>query len=109
MSKVDFGETLSKVGNGVVEGLKLALCVGLISLPYLSTGNTKRTVSYGKVGYDDAVKAVVSSGMYSHDKATVVGLLKQDASSEYYNAVISIVRSGMYSHEKINAIEKISK
>ena len=106
--KVEVRDALTKVGNGVVEGLKFVLGVGLIALPYLSMSSTNRTTSYGRVGYDDAVKAVVSSSMYSHDKTEVLEVLKQNADSEYYNAVISIVGSNMYSHEKASTIKRIS-
>lgn len=106
----EFGEIVGKIGHGIAEGCKVALCVGLISLPYLSASSTtRRTTTYEIVDYGDAVKAVVSSGMYSHDKSKVVGLLKRNADSAYYSAVIAIVKSGMYSHEKIEAIESISK
>lgn len=107
--KVNYGEVLGKIGNGIVEGCKVAFCVGLLALPYLSTSNTKTTTYSSKVGYDDAVKAIVSSGMYSHDKADLIEVLKKNADSAYYSAVISIVKSGMYSHEKVDTITSISK
>lgn len=106
----NFGEIVGKVGHVVVEGCKVALCVGLISLPYLSTSSVSRKITtYERFDYGDAVKAVMSSDMYSHDKSKVVGLLKQNADSAYYGAVIAIVESDMFSHEKIKAIENISK
>lgn len=108
MDTSKIGEIVGKVGHGIVEGCKLALCVGLISLPYLSASNNKRITNYGWVNYGDAVQAVMSSDMYSHDKSKVVGLLKQNADQAYYNAVISIVKSDMFSHEKIKSIESIS-
>ena len=107
--KVNYGEVLGKIGNGVVEGCKVAFCVGLLALPYLSTSNTKSTTYTSKVGYDDAVKAIVSSDMYSHDMSTVIETLKKVADTTYYGAVISIVNSNMYSHEKVKTIIDISK
>lgn len=104
------GEFVGKVGHGIVEGCKVALCVGLISLPYLSaSSNNRKSTTYERVNYGDAVRAVMSSDMYSHDKSKVVELLKQHADSAYYSAVIAIVKSDMYSHERIKSIENISK
>lgn len=108
--EVKIGEIVGKVGHGIVEGCKVALCVGLISLPYLSASSSSRKhTTYERVNYGDAVQAVMSSDMYSHDKSKVVGLLKQNADSAYYSAVIAIVKSDMFSHEKIKSVENISK
>lgn len=110
--EVKIGEIVGKVGHGIVEGCKVALCVGLISLPYLSASSSSRNrkyTTYERVNYGDAVQAVMSSDMYSHDKSKVVGLLKQNADSAYYSAVIAIVKSDMFSHEKIKSVENISK
>ena len=107
--KVNCGEVLGKVGKNVVEGCKVAFCVGLLALPYLSTSKPKYTVRYGEAEYNDAVKAVVSSDMYSHDMSTVIEALKKDADTTYYGAIISIVNSNMYSHEKVKTIIDISK
>lgn len=109
MSQVNFGDVLGKIGHGIAEGCKIALCIGLISLPYLSTSSTKRITYYGDVGYDDAIKALMSCSMYSHEKTAAIELIKQNADTTYYSAVISIVTSNMYSHEKVDAIRKISK
>lgn len=80
-------------------------------MPYLSTGTskTKNYDDYGIVRYDDAVKVVVSSGMYSHDKTSIIEVLKRDGDSAYYGTVIAIAKSGMYSHEKVDSIKNISK
>lgn len=109
MSQINFGEVLGKVGRGIAEGCKIALCMGLISLPYLSMSTTKKITYYGDVGYDDAIKALMSCSMYSHEKTAAIELIKQNADTTYYNAVISIITSNMYSHEKVDAIRKISK
>lgn len=108
--EIKIGEIVGKVGHGIVEGCKVALCVGLISLPYLSVGSSSRKyTTYERVNYGDAVEAIMSSDMYSHDKSKMVGLLKQNADSAYYSAVIAIVKSDMFSHEKIKSVENISK
>lgn len=62
------------------------------------------------VGYDDAVQAIMHSGMYSHDKANAVSALKRDGDTEFYKAIVHIAKSsGMYSHDKVNMIEQLSQ
>lgn len=63
----------------------------------------------GNVGYDDVIKAITDSGMYSSDKCRAVELLKPDGSVEYYKAICSIVRSDGYSSSKLGMIETMNK
>lgn len=63
----------------------------------------------GNVGYDDVIKAITDSGMYSSDKCRAVELLKVDGSAEYYKAICSIVRSDGYSSSKLGMIETMNK
>ena len=60
--------------------------------------------------YDDAVKAIMDSGMYSHDKADAVAALKRYGTSEFYRAIIHIAKDdSMYSHDKIDMIKALSE
>ena len=60
--------------------------------------------------YDDAVKAIMESGMYSHDKANAVAALKRYGTSEFYRAIIHIAKDdSMYSHDKIDMIKALSE
>ena len=62
------------------------------------------------VGYNDAVKAIMKSGMYSHDKTSAAVALKCNADSEFYKAVIHIANdSGSYSHDKVDMIKALSR
>ena len=60
--------------------------------------------------YDDAVKAIMKSGMYSHDKADAVASLKRMAGTEFYRAIIHIAEDdSMFSHDKVNMIKALSE
>lgn len=64
----------------------------------------------GIAGYDDAVNAIMKSGMYSHDKARAVAELKRNESSTFYKAIIHIAKdSSMYSHDKVSMIAEMSQ
>ena len=63
----------------------------------------------GNVGYDDVIKVITDSGMYSSDKCRAVELLRGDGDSEYYKAVVNIVRSDGYSSSKLAMIETMNK
>ena len=61
------------------------------------------------VRYDDAVNAIMHSGMYSHDKADAVAVLKRDGDVEFYKAIVHIAKSsGMYSHDKVDMIKRMN-
>ena len=60
--------------------------------------------------YDDAVKAIMGSGMYSHDKAAAIESLKRYGGSEFYRAIVHIANDdSMFSHDKVNMIKALSE
>ena len=63
----------------------------------------------GNVGYDDAIKAIMESKMYSSDKCDAVSVVKVGEKSEYYKAIIRVVRSKGYSSDKITMIKIMNK
>lgn len=104
------GELVGKTGHAIAECCKVAFCVGLVSLSYLSMSNNNSTcTTYGRLNYGDAVQAIMSSDMFSNDKTKAIGMIKQSADSAYYSAVIAIVKSDMFSCNKLKSIENISK
>ena len=62
----------------------------------------------GNVGYDDAVKVITNSVMYSSDKCDAVELLMTGQDSEYYKAIINVVRANMYSSDKLDLIRTMN-
>ena len=58
----------------------------------------------GDVGYGDAVNAIMSSSMYSHDKTRAVAMLRDGKTSDFYKAVINVAKSSAYSHDKAASI-----
>lgn len=62
------------------------------------------------VAYDDAVNAIMKSGMFSHDKAGAVAALKRNGNSAFYKAIVHIAEDdSMFSHDKANMIEELSR
>jgi 2-hydroxy-3-keto-5-methylthiopentenyl-1-phosphate phosphatase len=60
--------------------------------------------------YDDAVNAIMKSGMFSHDKATAVTALKRNGNSAFYKAIVHIAEDdSMFSHDKANMIKELSQ
>ena len=60
--------------------------------------------------YDDAVKAIMDSGMFSHDKADAVEALKRYGTTEFYKAIIHIAEDdSMFSHDKSDMIKALSE
>lgn len=105
MGKVNW----ESIGNTVGAVCEVAACglIWLVACKYIDSA--AETYVAESVGYDDAVSAIMDSGMFSNDKAGAVTALKKYASDEYYKAVISIAESGMFSDEKLNTIRNISE
>lgn len=62
----------------------------------------------GNIGYDDAVKVITNSSMYSGDKCDAVELLKVGQDTEYYKAVVNVLKSNMYSSDKLDMIKTLN-
>ena len=61
------------------------------------------------VGYDDAVSAIMSSNMFSHDKADAAAALKPYGTAEFYQAIIHIANDPKtFSHDKASMIKQLS-
>lgn len=104
-------ERLDTVVNGSKKFLDFAVPIVGVLLFSNAAASKLETMRYnvGKAGYDDAVRAIMNSGMWSTDKSKAVTLLKEDKSSEFYKAVIDIVRSSMWSEDKLKTIQSMCK
>lgn len=60
-----------------------------------------------RVGYYDAVQAIMETGMFASDKREMISVMKQNASEGYYKAVISIAKSSMFASDKIETIKTL--
>lgn len=63
----------------------------------------------GVVKYDDAVRAIMNSSMWSEDKSKAVALLRKDGGSGFYKAVVNVVQSSMWSKDKLKTIQDMCK
>lgn len=60
--------------------------------------------------YDNAIKAIMNSGMYSHDKCEAAELIKRGEDAEYYKAIIHVAQdSRLYSYDKVELIRGLSE
>lgn len=97
------------IGNTVGTVCEIATYGIMLVVSYKLVEEAAKPYVAESVGYDDAVSAIMDSGMFSNDKAGAVTALKKYASKEYYKSVISIVESGMFSNEKLDTIRNISE
>lgn len=54
--------------------------------------------------YNDAVRAIMNSSMWSTDKAKAISVLDSNAKPEFYLSIIRVVESSMWSSDKLNVI-----
>lgn len=66
--------------------------------------------SYKRVGYSDAVTAIMESNMWSDDKRKAVSMLKRDKDSDFYKAVIAVANNrSTWSSDKVTIIHDLCK
>lgn len=100
MSNQDVVKAMVIVTKGV---LKVAGTVLLAGVALAKSYDARYNVVYN-VSYNDAVEAIMSSSMWTDDKARSVSALKLNAKPEIYAAVIRIVKSTMWSNDKLKLI-----
>lgn len=109
--KVDL--SIVKKGVGTVAGYAKAGCA--VVLPIVTVAFAEKGANYiidkirygGKVGYDDAIRAILNSDMYSSARKEAIALVKTDGDAEYYRSVIYIATSDMYSSAKVETIRDL--
>lgn len=81
--------------------------IGIYTINIIQDNRRPIVILKGK--YDDAIKAINDSDMWSNDKSEAISIIRRDEISEYYNAIISIVDSDMWSKDKLESIKNINK
>lgn len=106
---------MKKVSWSIVKSIAEQLCeVGGYVLVYTVSSKVMSDIlnndSFERVGYDDAVYAIMHSSMYSHDKSDAVAALKRNENSAFYKAIVHIAKnSGTYSHDKLSMIKELNQ
>ena len=59
--------------------------------------------------YNDAVRVIMNSSMWSEDKVKAISALYANAKPELYMAVIKVVESSMWSSDKVKVIIEMCK
>ena len=87
---------------------KIAAYGTLVMLPrVLNVEIVSGNHDYESVGYHDAVRAILESGMFASDKREAISVMKRNGGEEYYKSVISIIKTGMFSGDKIEMIRML--
>jgi hypothetical protein len=86
---------------------KIALVGAFLSLPRVTKVTYVSENSCRTVGYYDAVRAIMNTGMFASDKRACVAAMKRDAGSDYYRAVIEIVQGEMFASDKLATIKTL--
>lgn len=107
---------LEVVKRGLNTAAEYIKPIGAIVIPVVAMSVVDKGVNrimdkirYGNVKYDDAVRAILKSGMFSDAKQRTIYALKTDGNSEYYRSVIYVVESSMFSDAKVETIEGFDK
>ena len=98
------------IGEFAGQLCKCASYVLMLAASYKVADYIAEDSSSSHAGYDDAIKAIMNSDMYSHDKATAAAALKRYGTSEFYKAIVHIANnSSAYSHDKVDMIKELSQ
>lgn len=105
------------VKKGLHKTLEVVKTGVSIAAPFMITaalnGTTKRVQDKvrfcGDVGYDDAVRAILESDMFSSSMDEALKLLQKGKDQEYYKSVIRVVESDTYSSTKMTMIKTINE
>ena len=109
IEKVVNEENAKKVKNFAKRSCQAVIPILGTVLASISVKDLMDMFSYsGDVDYGDAVNAIMSSTMYSHDKTRAVSVLKVGETSDFYKAVINVAKSSAYSHDKVTTIANMS-
>lgn len=106
---------MKKINWESVRGYAEQLCeAASYVLVYVAANKAMKYVlddnSYERVGYDDAIHAIMHSSMYSHDKSHAAAALKRNGNSEFYKAIVHIAKdSDTFSHDKVDLIRELSQ
>ncbi len=101
--------SLERIGNFAEQALEI-VAYGVFMVASYKLVEYAAESSSPLVGYDDAVRAITKSGMFSHDKRDAIEALKRHGDPNFYKAIVHIVEdSSMFSHDKLEMIQKLSE
>lgn len=94
-------KTVGSVAKGAFEILSTVVVAGLVL--------ASKTDDKGSVTYNDAVKAVMSSSLWSSDKPRVLEAIKPNFKPVVYEAIVEVVKSSMWNSDKPDVIIRMCK
>ena len=94
-------KSVGSVALGVFEILSTVVVAGLI---VTGKKGVKQVVTY-----NDAVNAVMNSGLWSDNKVEIIHALKPNFEPEVYEAVVAVINSSMWFDDKTETIIRMCK
>ena len=92
-------KAVGSIAKGAFEIFSTIVVAGLLVAK--ATGNKPI------VTYNDAMKAVMNSSLWSEDKVTVIDALKPNYKPELYLAVVEVLESSLWGEDKVDVIVKM--
>lgn len=103
MRNNEFIKAAKIVGNGIIKVLGTMVIVGI----GLAKANERHNIH---TSYNDAVKAIMDSDMWSVDKAKAISALKLDSKPTLYKAIIEVANNkNSWSSDRLNTIIEMCK
>ena len=110
ITKKNVDNVLEGIGNLIIIGAKAAIPIMITSLAGKFSNKIGCAIEYsGTVTYNDAIKAINDSSMFSSDVQTVISNLETGRDSEFYRSVIYVANSKMFSSDKVKTILNMNK
>lgn len=98
-----FGDFAGQIGRGMLYGT-------LLTAVYIMGDRIANKHECKTAGYDDAVRAIMDSSMFSSDKRVAVTALKRYENAKFYGAIVRIAKdSRMFSSDKVKMIVELSE
>lgn len=94
-------KNVGSIAKGTFEILSTVIVAGLIV--------ASKTEYKLPVTYNDAIKAVMSSSLWSSDKPKVLAAIKPNFSPTVYEAIVEVVNSSMWNSDKPDVIIRMCK
>lgn len=104
-------ENMEKVVKVVAKYGEIVTPIVVPVVTKLVTEKVVEHITYGRreFNYEDAIKMIIDSNMYSSDKTRVISCIPKELDSDAYKAISKVANSTMYSSNKVETILNIVK
>lgn len=103
----NYNKIMKAIGDATKIGISIVISVALVEMANKAYYLVEPVFYHGDAIYDDVVRAIMNSNMYSSYKTEALEIIKRDRDSTYYKTAMHILRSNMYDSYKIDALRGI--